>query len=401
MTTASRQVGLALGVAAAFHGALFLLAGLFVLWGLFQREPGPMVEASEEMTAETLMLSIDPEVMTVPAVPVEEQKPKSEAVRYIRTNANEPSDTPPEPGMAKFISDRNTKAASEATPDPSGNVDLPSQKGKDLAVLDLATRKFATGEHAFDERVNTGLVDTPNPPTPNPTKPEPAEKPEMAKAAPAQEQPEPAKAPAPPQEKEQQPIADPSSDLIANTPKDKDKPKELEMKQPKWEKLYPDEPKPKVADQDKPKPPKPAQQAVGGSPGAPNARNQKAAMAESMKNEIKGGITNRGKASVEAADTPMGRYMAKVNTAVSQKFNPACMRARDRITYGTVQVEFDVNPKGGVENLRIANNGTSHAIMQDLVLGVILESKLPPIPDELQEYLIGNRLHISYGFLFH
>ena len=391
---------MALGVAAAFHGALFLLAGLFVLWGLLQREPVSLVESQPEMTAETLMLSIDPEVMAVPAVPIEEPKPKSEAVRYVRTNGSEPSDTPPEPGTAKFISDRNTKAASESAPDPNGNVNLPNQKGKDLATLDLETRKFATGEHAIDERVNTGVIDTPNPPTPNPTKQEPAEKPEMAKTTPTPEQPEPAKAPVtPPQEKETPPIADPASDLAANTPKDK--PKELEMKQPKWEKLYPDEPKPKVAPQDQPKPPKPSQQAIGGSPGAPNARNQKAAMAETMKNEIKGGISNRGKASVEAADTPMGRYMAKVNTAVSQKFNPACMRARDRITYGTVQVEFDVNLKGGVENLRIANNGVSHAIMQDLVLGVILESKLPPIPDELQEYLIGNRLHISYGFLFH
>jgi hypothetical protein len=38
--------------------------------------------------------------------------------------------------------------------------------------------------------------------------------------------------------------------------------------------------------------------------------------------------------------------------------------------------------------------------MQDLVLGAILDADIPPLPKELSEYLIGERLHITYSFRF-
>lgn len=399
MTTASRQFSLAIGVAAALHGVLFLVAGLLVFWKILHMKPPEDFDLGPEMTAEDLMLMIEP----APPLEIAETKPKlNEAIRFVRTGSSDPSETPPEPGTARFISDRNTKAASEETPDPNGNKNLPSQKGKDLPTLDLANRDFATGEYSTEERPMTGVGQNegPNQPKPIPPKPE-VTPPDLAKMVDAAAK-EDAKKMADATKTElesSQPVIDPSSDLVADAPKDK--PKEPVMREPKWEKLIPDPPKPKVvADQDTPKQTKPTTQSSG-TPGAPRGKDPKAAMAQTVKNEMRGAISNRGKSAVEAADTPMGRYMAKVSAAVSQKFTPACIRARDRVTYGNVSVEFDVNLKGGVENLRIVNDGTSNAILQDLVLGVVLESKIPPIPEELHEYLIGNRLHITYGFLFH
>jgi len=203
--------------------------------------------------------------------------------------------------------------------------------------------------------------------------------------------------------KEADPIPDPDSDQTAKLPKPPDeKPKETAFREPKWEQIFPKEVPAKPAD-DKPKPSRPAppDNPQAGSPGAPKGREKDALQIQSVKAKIDGSITIKGPGSVDAVDTPLGRYMEKVRNAVGKVFRPACMRHTDRISYGTVQVEFDINPKGVAENLRIASGGGTNAATQDLVLTVILQAKLPPIPPELSDYLIGNRLHITYGFIFH
>ncbi len=401
MTNTSRQFGYAIAIAAALHAVLFVVAGLLVFWGLVRSLEFPPPEESAGGGEDSVSLIVDTDVAApVPAVvptepAVAEKKPP--AVKYIRTNANEPSETPPEPGTAAFISDRNTKGASEATPDPNGDKILPSQKGTDSPLLDLANREFATGEHSMVERARTGIADEPNPlqPATQPTPPQDLVK--VVKEA-TQKRVEQQRQAVSAQDNNSTPNVDPSSDLTAKTPEDK--PKTPPMQETKFEKLFPEEKKAEIAQGEKPPAPRVKPPAMG-TAGAPKGKDLQAAQTQTRQNAVRGGITNRGQASVDAADTPMGRYMSKLSTAVSQKFSPACSRARDRITYGTVQVEFDVNLAGKVENLRIATGGSGNAVLQDLVLGVVLEAKLPPIPDELQDYLIGNRLHITYGFLFH
>ena len=399
MTRSSRQFGYAIAIAAALHAVLFVVVGLFVFWGLLRSVDWSAV-GGEEVAAEEDEISIvvEPEVAApVPVVPVEPAVPAKPTVKFIRTNSSTPSDTPPEPGSAAFISDRNTKGASEAEPDPRGDKNLPSQKGADSPLLDLATRNFAAGEHSMEERASTGTKAEPTPmqPAAPPAPPQDLAKIVREAAQKRQEQQQEQMAATKPNS---EPNVDPDSDLSTKAPDDK--PKLPPMKEPKFEKLFPEEKKAEIAKEERPPTPRATEPSTG-TAGAPKGKDLKAAQTHTQQNAVRGGITNRGKASVDAADTPMGRYMSLVNTAVSQKFTPACMRARDRVTYGSVQVEFDVNLKGGVENLRIASGGTGNAVLQDLVLGVILQSKLPPLPEELQDYLIGNRLHITYGFLFH
>jgi outer membrane biosynthesis protein TonB len=394
MTRTSTQFGTALAVAAALHGAVFAVAVLLVWKGWIASSATISWDAGlpEE---DAVVVVVAPEVVA----PAETKPAPNQSLRFVRTDESQQSDSPPEQGTTQFFSDRNTKAASEADPNPVAAANLPSQKGKDSPVLDFADRAFGAGEYSEASRQQTGL--TPNQTMPGnqaQPSPPPPDLTQIVREAEAKFQ---EKLTAAAQANQTTtPVVDPSSDL--STTELKDLPKDPLLKEPKWEKLLPVEPKPKVDAADQPKPTAPKTPAVtGGSPGMPRGRDPNAAQAQTMKNAVQGGISNRGKASVEAADSPMGRYMAKVNAAVSQKFTPACMRAADRITFGSVQVEFDVNLKGGVENLRIVKDGTSNAILQDLVLGVVLEAKLPPIPSELVDHLIGNRLHITYGFLFH
>lgn len=396
-TTANRSYGLAIGIASAIYAAIFVPLIVMFFMGLLTlpMEPEALENQAED---DSLTVLIEPEVEPVPIAPLV-QKPKAPAIRYLRTNSSDPSDQPPEAGSASFISDRNTKAASESAPDPNGDPNLPSQKGMDSPVLDLADREFAKGDYKTAERVQTGKTENSAPAPPPPAAPETPQN-LMAIVKEAEKKAAEKSRPSAP-EKELDPLLDPNSDIAAIKPEDT--PKEPVMKEPKFEKLFPDPPKAQVAKDDTPPATSPRNQAKeGGTPGAPKGSDAEAHQTQTRKNLIKGAISTKGpKSSVDAADTPMGRFMAKVGAAVSAKFTPACMRARDRITYGTVQVEFDINRKGQPENLRIANEGSSNAVLQDIVLGVVLESKLPPIPDELNEYLIGNRLHVSYGFLFH
>ena len=382
MTSPARQFSLFISLSTAFHAALFVVVAWLLMVGVFHSAsmsfPEPAAPEVEEM-----IVVVEPEV-AVPDLPEATRKKISAAIKSIRTSDDQlnPNVEPDDP---KFISDRTTHAATEMAPDPDGDVNLPNQRGLDSPVLDLADRNFAKGDYSPEERINSRPTNPLQPPAPPPS-PAVAQVPQPAA-------PTPLTAP-----KELAPTNDPLSDLKTKSPLDT--PRETAMKETKLDKLVPMETPPKTAANDQPKSTAAAPASSSGA-GTPRGKNPDAATILTKKNALRGGISNRGKAAVEAAGTEQGKYLARVESAISQKFTPACMRARDRISYGTVEVEFDLNPQGTVENLRVTNPKETSPILQDIVLGVILESKLPPIPKELNDYLIGNRLHITYGFLFH
>lgn len=389
MTSTSRQFSLAFGIATALHGVLFLIAALFVFWGITAAPPTLRVDPEAEENMLLLML----EAAANPEAPPE-AVPR---VQFIRTGQDLATDTPPEPGTADFISDKNTRASSEEPPTPEGNPALPNQKGDDLPVLELATNQFAPGEFSPEERTKTGIGEDPSPaqrnavPVPNLL--------EVVRSAQNQDAQKLQDAASP--DASSNPIVDPTSDIVSNLPKETNEPPK--MREPDLATITPQEPAPHQTPKETRRQTTSAEspKQSPGIAGTAKGVNPDAGQTKTAKTAIKGSISNRGKSSVEAADTPMGRYMARVSAAFGQNFTPACRRHPDRLTFGTVTVEFDVNLKGGVENLRIVEGGVSRALLQDLVLGVVLETKLPPIPNDLRHYLIGDRLHITYGFLFY
>lgn len=394
MTSTTRQFSLAIGIAAALHGVLFLIAALLVFWGITAAPTALRVDPEAEENMLLLML----EAATKPETPPEAVPPTAPSLQFIRTGKDLATDTPPEPGTADFISDKNTRAASEAAPAPDGNPALPNQKGEDLLVLELATNQFAPGEFSPEERTKTGIGEESSPAQPAVPVPNLLEVVRSAQKQDAQK----LQVAASP-DVSSNPIIDPASDLVSDLLQETNEPPKI--REPNLANIAPQEPAPapNQTPKETPKQTTPADspKQSPGIAGTPKGVNPNAGQTKTAQTAVKGSITNRGKSSVEAADTPMGRYMARVSAAFGQNFTPACKRHPDRLTYGTVSVEFDVNLKGGVENLRVVEGGVSRALMQDLVLGVVLETKLPPIPNDLRHYLIGDRLHITYGFLFY
>ncbi len=373
-------------------GVLFLLAAVLAWLNIWRSEWSPSAVA-EETSLDEVMVMLEP----APPLPPPAPPAQKESIRFLPTTALEESPTSPDLAAAKFISNRNTRAASEGEPEPEAIRGLPKQQGLDIPLVDLANREFAEGEDKEEERMDAGPgagAPKPLPPLPNPAATSETPQPPAPSAA------------APPKPKilaEANPVVDAESELTAHqqTPSG-DRPKELAFREPNWEQVHPKE-TPVQPDRNLPKPNRamPVESPQGGSPGAPRGKVKDALQLQAVKTKLNGAITAKGPGSVDAVETPLGRYMEKVRNSVGRVFRPACMRHSDRITYGTVQVEFDINPKGVAENLRITDGGGTNAATQDLVLNVILQSKLPAIPADLTDYLIGNRLHISYGFIFH
>jgi TonB family protein len=400
-----RQLGFALAGASAVYVAG---AALCVVYWLLHNPLQILESSGAEGQAEELIITFE-EALAEPGggAEIAQQQEKKEGIQFVRTSGLPEAEKPPEPGDAKFLSDRNTTGASETDPNPVGPRDLPSQKGEDSPVLDLTNKNFADGERNGAERQAVGLgASQPEPVASTPPPQPPAAPPEPPPPAMAQTEPPPVPAdtpPPPPEQPEEAPLAATDSVPVPKAKPVEELPKEtLPVREPVWEKLIPKVPQDTA--EANPKTPaeavKPPDKSVAGNAGSKQGSDQKAFQTFTKKSALAGSISNKGKSSVDAADTPAGRYMARVGDAVSQKFHPACQKNRGKLTYGVVRVEFDINPRGGRENLRILDDSQSNAAMQDLVLGAILDADVPPLPKELSEYLIGERLHITYSFRF-
>ena len=72
---------------------------------------------------------------------------------------------------------------------------------------------------------------------------------------------------------------------------------------------------------------------------------------------------------------------------------------------GLVEVEFEVDPKGRISNVKLANPGEANPVMQDCALSAVIDAKLPSPPtelfEELQDNLTGGRMRCSFSFLIY
>jgi TonB family protein len=338
----------------------FVVSVLLVLWEVVAKAAESL---DWEKPAEEVVLIFE-ESMT-PQTPATIANSSSKpGLKFVRTEGVNDSGEPAKLGSADYISDKNTKAASEGPP-LGPDKTLPSQKGLKTDVLDLVNKEQINGKMNGEERKSPEMGAQAK------TTPKVEKTPETPKTLINTSPPETSK----------KLIGDinttPISELIDQVaPPTPDK-------RPA--------PKPKVQET-------PKEQSVAG--GTKQGSHAEAYQQQTRKNQLAGGISAQGAASVAAADTAMGRYMGRVGDAVSALFHPACKKNRGRLSYGVVQVEFDITPKGTVENLYVTEGSTGNAIMQDLVLGVILDAEMPAIPQDLSDYLIGDRLHITYSFRF-
>lgn len=121
------------------------------------------------------------------------------------------------------------------------------------------------------------------------------------------------------------------------------------------------------------------------------------------KQETKGSISNHGKeVSVDAADTPLGRYYRQITGQVEKKWNIYIKLRRDGMTYGLVKIVFYVNKKGKLEDLKVIDDKESNPVLTKLTLQAIKDAEIPPIPADVIPLLPvedRERLKIHYDAL--
>jgi TonB family protein len=118
---------------------------------------------------------------------------------------------------------------------------------------------------------------------------------------------------------------------------------------------------------------------------------------ETEKTKIEGGVSNKGRASVDAVGTPLGRYRKAVADAIGSRWYYYTKRRMDLIDVGEVHIRFYVNRSGRVESLRILANSANESL-ENICVQSVNEAQIPPIPPDVIPKLEGGRLEIEYQF---
>lgn len=253
---------------------------------------------------------------------------------FVETSA--PESVPPENSM--FESDRNTAAAS---PDAaSGAAPLPTQEGVEQPVLNLEQQELALAK--------------PDAAPPAPEMP--------AAAAAALEQPaQPKQAtPEPPEEI----TAKPETDGIAIADAPRERPEENAQRQ---------QPPPALP------PPRPSYR--------PQTRATR----------LSGSVSNRGKTSVAALSTPLGRYRKQISDAIGSSWYYHIGPRMDMFSLGTIKVLFNIEKDGKARNPRVLSN-TSNESFEIVTIESIRSAEIPPIPPDVLPILDGGRIEIDFSF---
>ncbi|MDI1313261.1 hypothetical protein [Prosthecobacter sp.] len=390
----------------------------------------PKVEEKEE---EVLLF---PDQFLPPPPP-----PKPKPQIYIRTSQNEGSDTAPK--NPAFIADRNTLAATVKAPSPDATEPMPSMDGLKLPTRELADRDFKDGDLKDDARPMTQppevamlapkTTEPPSPPTPpSILKPKDAAPPpppmpmELTPETPKPETEKPEKeTPADTQKMAKvEPDKTPLTKMMEEADKELAKVDKnllpLEVRKPETMEKMPDTPpttKPvpkKLETAEEMPPPTPQEKpipkalpVVEDEAVTRTTKNQdpNAYTPFTRKQETKGSISNRGKvASVDAADTPLGRYYRQVTGQVEKKWHVYLHLRRDGATPGYLKIVFYVNKKGKVEGLRVVNAKESNPILTELTVRAIQDAEIPPMPANVLPSLPMNdqeRLKIDYDALIY
>jgi outer membrane biosynthesis protein TonB len=264
------------------------------------------------------------------------------------------------PENAPFQSDQNSKAASELPPE--GALALPSQQGVVQPAMELQTQKHTSGEKPASQAGNPAPAQPPSPATP-PTPPSPP-------------------SPQPSPETQATPQATPSPSPTSTPPPNSLK--LLEQAPQKSKQNSPSTP---------PSPPTPP--SATSQPGTSGAN--KGYQPETRQTVIRGNISNRGRSSVAAEATPIGRYKKSVADAIGSRWYYLVEHDMSLLSIGTVEVSFIVNQEGKVTGKRVVSATSNSSALQGCSLEAV-GFKFAPIPPDIAKTLQNGSLEIDYSF---
>lgn len=370
-----QKVIFALLASAALHAVavLFLTA-----WTrLHPREAAGPERDAEPLEVTLLPAPAPPPVTLAASAPTPTPPPKVTRTELHELDADGLAGTEKPPENPMFETDRNSHAASEQP--ATGDAPLPSQAGKERPFAEWKNQDYSLGKGAQPAPVMEMAKAAPSVAgLPSAPAPEPSLAPESAKAAETPEpQPTPAQTPAPSPTPE--PTATPPDAIALGkptpTPAPSPTPKQLaKLVSPPALRAHTEAPRPQPA-----------------QPVEPGYQPQR------ERTKVDGGITNRGKAGVDAVATPLGRYKKSIADAVGSRWYHYVNQQMDLITVGEVHIKFRVTASGHVEDVKIVSN-TANDSFGGFCVRSVSEARIPPMPPEVAPALVDGKLEIDYHF---
>lgn len=290
---------------------------------------------------------------------IEPPVPPSRPAYIATTESQRSTEAPPQP---VFDSDKDTRAAAESP--ATGNLPLPSQEGEEPS---------STAPTAFENREYTpGKKPQESAPTSAPARP----------AEPVPPTPRTVTKPEPPTPTPAKPASQPTPQFPVGT---------VALLQPlrPQTQTRPETPRPtRPADQ-------PGESAQ--APVQPATPARTGYQPQTRITRLRGNISNRGRASVDAAATPLGRYKKQMSDAIGSRWYYYVNEAISLLNTGTVEMRFVVRSDGKVERLQILRNSSNESFASTSARAVT-EAEIPPIPDELLPMLNNGRIEVDYTF---
>ena len=289
--------------------------------------------------------------------------PPSKAERPF-IEAKDVSEKAPENSL--FQSDQNSKAASEQPPD--GPLPLPSQQGIVQPALELQNQSHTQGEKPATQAGN-----------PLPSQPPSSSVPSSSATQQVQAEQRPTQSPSPQQA----------------TPSTPPPPNNIKLLEPPVSPAVSSKPPAQVTDKSLPGPVSLSPSRQASAPGSQGST--RGYQPETRQTVIRGNISNRGRSSVAAEATPLGRYRKGVADAIGSRWYYYVDERMGLLSIGTVDVSFKVSASGKVSKLHVVSSNGNESLT-DCSLRSIMDAKLPPIPPDVARTLQNGVLEIDYSF---
>jgi hypothetical protein len=127
------------------------------------------------------------------------------------------------------------------------------------------------------------------------------------------------------------------------------------------------------------------------SPNMPEPSTQR----ETARTRIAGGIAVPGAPAVDAVETPFGRYHRKLSNLIGSRWQLYLQEHPKDVGDVTILVKLDTTGKVTATRV-IANHSMDD--LAELSTRAIMESDLPPVPDDLAPMLRDGKLDITFNF---
>jgi len=116
------------------------------------------------------------------------------------------------------------------------------------------------------------------------------------------------------------------------------------------------------------------------------------------KSLLRGGKISTGAPSIESAETPLGKYKAKIYNTIGTQWRFMVAEKSSVLSYGTTSIQFTIGRDGKLEGVMVTGGSPGAEMLQVLSMNAVrLCAPFPPFPENIKQQL-GESLTLDVNF---